>query len=196
MFTLSGMLTIRDWFFQTFPSYLSSRQSKSCCFCFDCHKLQTFRSSRILQNPHCHNADATIALVVLAHFKAPKRLFNGCLHQIRKTITEFHIKFIAPHSSSHRSRRSSRLLFTRDCNIFLLFCLFTFGILMFAVSRRKAKCDLMDFCFTTNNHRQSRSFSAGCSSFSSWLDFLSIALLRLGSKVFWFQIKKNIYIDS
>lgn len=28
------------------------------------------------------------------HSKAPERRFNGCLHQIRKTITKIHIKFI------------------------------------------------------------------------------------------------------
>lgn len=55
--------------------------------------------------------------------KAPERRFNGCLHQIRKTITKIHIKFIvAPFS---------RL--SHDCNIFSLFCLFTLGILMFVL---------------------------------------------------------------
>lgn len=39
--------------------------------------------------------------------KAPERRFNGCLHQIRKTITKIHIKFIV-----------SALVVPRDGNIF------------------------------------------------------------------------------
>lgn len=96
-----------------------------------------------------------------AHFKAPKRLFNGCLHQIRKTITEYHIKFIAAHSSfasfslyvraSRLGRLSSGLLFNFVTAIFFCYsvCLRS-RILMFVDSRRR-QCDLMDFVprFTT-----------------------------------------------
>jgi hypothetical protein len=74
-----------------------------------------------------------LCLNVFPFQKAPERRFNGCLHQIRKTITKIHIKFIVVSLSLSLI---SRLQY---------FCaiLFTFGILMFALYRR---CDLMDFC--------------------------------------------------
>lgn len=99
-----------------------------------------------------------------AHFKAPKRLFNGCLHQIRKTITEFHIKFIAAHSSfasfslyvnaTRLGRLNFGLLFNFVTAIFFCYsvCLRS-RILMFVDSRRR-QCDLMDFVSPLYNRRR------------------------------------------
>lgn len=97
-----------------FPSLISGSYAATVCaplVCCHCcaSKLQTFPLSCPDASNHPTAASTAAedgrekkysAAQSGAHFKAPKRLFNGCLHQIRKTITEFHIKFIASHSSS------------------------------------------------------------------------------------------------
>jgi hypothetical protein len=64
--------------------------------------------------------------------KAPER-FNGCLQQIRKTITKIHIKFIVVSLSL-----TTAIFFLR----YFVRSVYVQDILMFALYRQ---CDLMDF---------------------------------------------------